>query len=174
MSSVAQPLKPNSVYVIDSSALIDLARWYPADMKIFRPIWDKIEELIVNNRLFSHYEVYREITAGSDLMVDWCKDHKEIFQDIDEEQIEILEKVRTFYDQHYWNTHATQTKPWADPWIVCLAVQIKRGGKLLIKSNVKIVTQENKTKSNRIPSIAKNFGIKSLNLLEFFRDIGIE
>ena len=57
---------------------------------------------------------------------------------------------------------------------LCVAIQIKRRRKLLrIESNVKIVTQENKVKPNRIPLIAKKFGVKSLNLLEFFRDIGI-
>ncbi len=144
-------------------------------MKIFKPIWDKIEQIAKGGVLVSHYEVHREIERKSDMAGEWCKDHRDIFFDLDEEQITILDEVREKYDEDYWNRKVTQPNPWADPWLITLAIQLRRRGEMLgMNTEVKIVTQENKNKRNNIPAIAKKFGIESLKLLEFFRDIGIK
>jgi hypothetical protein len=37
-----------------------------------------------------------------------------------------------------------------------------------------VITQEHKTKLNRIPPIAVQFGVRSLNLLEFFQEMKIK
>lgn len=162
-------------YVIDSSSIIDLFRWYPPDMEIFKPIWDKIEQIANSGSLVSHYEVYREIEKKSDMANEWCKKHKDIFFDLDEEQVAIFGEVREKYEEDYWNRMVTQPNPWADPWLVALAVQLKRRGELLgMGMDVRIITQENKNKRNNIPTIARAFGVKSLKLLEFFKDIGIK
>jgi len=144
-------------------------------MKIFKLIWDRIEQIANGGVLVSHYEVHREIERKSDMANEWCKNHRSIFFDLDEEQITILDEVREKYDEDYWNRMVTQPNPWADPWLITLAIQMKRRGEMLgMNTEVKIVTQENKNKRNNIPRIAKKFGIESLKLLEFFRDIGIK
>lgn len=144
-------------------------------MEIFKPIWGKIEQIAKKSVLVSHYEVHREIERRSDMPNEWCKKHRDIFFDLDEEQITILDEVREKYDEDYWNRNVTQPSPWADPWLITLAIQLRRRGEMLgMNTEVKIVTQENKTKRNNIPAIAEKFGIESLKLLEFFRDIGIK
>lgn len=164
----------NKVYVIDTSAIVDLFRWYPPDISVFKPIWDKIEKMIGSGILISHYEVYREIEVGDDMAVEWCKKHKKMFIDPDDHQIRIFEKVREAYEKDQWDKKITQPGPWADPWIITLAIQLRERSKILgIQGDVKIITQENKTKRNNIPTIAKNFGIESLKLIEFFRDINL-
>ncbi|AGK61381.1 hypothetical protein Asulf_01390 [Archaeoglobus sulfaticallidus PM70-1] len=157
-------LKLEQVYVIDADALINIGRWYPRDMKIFEPIWAKLEELVDEELLISHYEVYREVSSGYDYISEWCKKHSRIFKDVDDEQISIFEKVREVYDKNYWDRNITNPNPWADPWIIALAVQNK----------AIIVTNENKEKPNRIPSVARAFGINSLKPIEFFKEIGIQ
>lgn len=162
-------------YIIDSSSIIDLFRWYPPEMEVFRPIWDKIGQIVNRGDLVSHFEVYREIEKRSDEAREWCKINKHIFFDPDEEQAIIIEDVREKYEEDYWNKNVNQTDPWADPWLIALAVQLRKRGEVLgFNIDVKIVTQENKDKRNNIPMIAQTFGIESLKLLEFFRDIGLQ
>ncbi|HII66811.1 MAG TPA: DUF4411 family protein [Thermococcaceae archaeon] len=164
----------NNTYVIDTNAIVDLFRRYPPDIRVFKPIWDKIEKMIVNSIIISHYEVYREIEVGDDMAVEWCKNHKKMFIDPDNHQIKIFKSVRGAYEKDQWNKKITQPGPWADPWIVTLAIQLRERSKILgVQGNVKIITQENKNKRNNIPKIAESFGIESLNLIEFFREIGL-
>ncbi len=53
--------------------------------------------------------------------------------------------------------------PWADPYLIAMA---------MCEKGI-IVTQEHKTKANRIPPTANQFNIRSLNLLEFFQELKI-
>jgi hypothetical protein len=134
-------------------------------MKVFSPIWEKIEGLIKMDLLISHYEVYREIKEGNDELSKWATLNRKIFKEPnDQEQIKNFERVKGKYDPHYWEKETNADRAWGDPWIIALSMTLK----------AIIVTDENKDKINRIPSIARQFQIKSLNLLEFFNEIGIE
>lgn len=161
-------------YILDSSSIIDLFRWYPPEVVYFQLIWDKIETIAKSGTLISHRDVYKEIEKGNDKARDWCKAHKDMFLDYDTDQITVMKQVKEVYTKDYWENQ--NTKPdtvWADPWLVALAITLKtRTLKMRWPSYVvKIVTQESKNKENRIPKIAQNFGIDSINLLEFFREI---
>jgi len=142
------------LYCIDASALIDLGRWYPQNMKVFEPIWEKIESLVIKQRLVSPMEVKKEVSKGTDNIVNWCNKHKKMLKDLDICQAQEMHNVQDKYDPEYW----------ADPWGIALS----------ICEDTVIVTNENKTKPNRIPAIARNFDIKTIDLLEFFKEIGIE
>ena len=157
-------LKIFPVYCIDASSLFDLKRWYPMDRKIFAPIWIKINNLIKKDLLISHVEVQREIRRGRDELVKWATKNRSMFKNIDEEQLRIYAKVKKKYDKDYWDRETSKSVPWGDPWIITLAISTK----------ATIVTNENKVKPNRIPFIAKQFGVHSLNLLEFFKEISIK
>jgi len=157
-------LRLTPIYCIDANSLINLGLRYPKSMKIFLPIWEKIEEMIENNDLISHIEVRREIEIRNDKTARWCKQNKKMFKNVDEEQLNHFEKVREKYDPEYWNKEINRLGAWADPWLIALSISYK----------AIIVTDENKTKPNRIPVIAQQFGIRSLNLLEFFKEIGIK
>ncbi len=74
------------VYCIDASALINLKR-YRRD--VFPTIWKKIEEMAKNGLLISHAEVYREIDAGKDEILKWCKRNRKILKEVDDCQKEI-------------------------------------------------------------------------------------
>jgi len=156
-------------YIIDSSSIIDLFRWYPPDMGIFKPIWGRIERIVNDGILISHFEVYREIERRCDEAREWCRNNRKMFLDLDDEQVVIIGNVREKYEENYWNTKINQTAPWADPWLIALAIQLKRRGEIFgMNTEVKIVTQENKNKRNNIPRIAQEFGFESLKLIEFF------
>ena len=161
------------VYIIDASALFDLKRWYPMNMEFFKPIWKRLDSMTKNGELIAPYEVLREVEEGDDEIKKWCREHRDMFIEIDEEQINNFKIVRDKYDPIYWKNNMG-LKAWADPWVVSLALSfeiIRENGK---KDKPTIVTSENKTKPNRIPAIAKQFGIISLNVPEFLKEIGVE
>lgn len=149
--------KPKKPYVIDSSSLINLIRWYPIELRTFKPVWSTLENLVKFDTLVSHYEVYREISRKDDDLYRWCERNRKMFND--EYDGEVLKNVQEKYDRKSWNKNFNSPEPWADPWIVVLA--IKNGGI--------IITDENRGDDNKIPKIAQKFGISSIHSYEFIK-----
>lgn len=147
-------------YCIDTDSLIELKR-YPKD--VFPSVWQKIEAMARNGDFISHLEVHKEITEGKDKIADWCKSHRKIFKDIDDCQSTEIKNVQDRYDASAWAREIDKTGPWADPWLIALAVC----------EQAIVITQEN-NKPNKIPFVANLLGVKSLNLIDFFRTIGIK
>jgi hypothetical protein len=157
-----QRLFQTSIYCIDASALINITRYPGYPRELFPSIWNKLEDMVKNDELISHEEVYKEIEKRQDKICDWCKQNKNMFKDIDECQIKEFENVKKKYDSFYWNKEINKGGPWADPWIIALS----------ICEDAIIVTDERDTQ-NHMPYIAKHFNLKCLNLIEFFVNIRI-
>jgi Domain of unknown function (DUF4411) len=86
-----------AIYSIDSSALIH--GWRRAYRpKNFGFVWDRIDAMIREGRLFSSIEVYNEIEKKDDELLKWCKDRKEeVFVEIDDDvQNEVARIMRTY------------------------------------------------------------------------------
>lgn len=155
-------LFPVTRYCIDSSAMIDLAKWYPRD--IFPKIWDELGNMVKREVLISHLQVYAEIQKKDDELFKWCKKNKKMFKDVDECQKKAIKEIQGKYDPDYWNREISKTSPWADPWLIAISI---------CEEKVIIVTNEG-NKPNHIPYVASVFRVKCLNLLNFFRDIRIK
>ncbi len=67
----------NSIYIVDSSAWINLSQNYPKD--VFSGLWASIENLIKNQRIISPKEVYKEIERRDDELAIWSKKHRKMF-----------------------------------------------------------------------------------------------
>jgi len=159
-----------SCYCIDASSLINLTRYPGYPKEIFPAIWNKLEEMVERNELISHIEVYKEIeNEKNDLIHQWCKQNKKMFKDYDDCQFQEIDKIREKYDLHYWQTQINMIdasgnqRPWADPWLIALSI-CEEG----------IIVTDEKNNPNRIPQVAALFNIQCLNLLEFFKKIGIK
>ena len=148
-----------TVYCIDTSSLINLK---PFRRDVFPTIWSKLESMIKNGELIAPMEVYGEIEIGKDKIYDWCKNNKEMFKDIDECQIQKLQEVKKRYDKNYWENEINKPK-WADPWVIALSI-CEEG----------IIVADEKNTQNRIPAISSMFGLKCLELIDFFKEIGIK
>lgn len=160
-------------FVIDTSSLIDLFRYYPPEMNVFKPIWDKIEHILREGMLFSHIEVKRELKQKDDDISKWSENHNKIFLEDLGELGETIKDVREKYDENYW-ANEIKRRAWADPWVITTAKLLKiRSTSLRQGCDVKIVTEEMSGR-NKIPDIAKQVGIETVRLLDFFREIGIE
>lgn len=155
----APELFPKTVYCIDTSSLINLK---PFRRDVFPTIWRKLEGMIKNGELIAPHEVYGEIEIGKDIIYDWCKGNKEMFKDIDDCQIQKIQEIQKHYDKAYWENEINKPK-WADPWLVALGI-----------CEEAIIVADEKNTRNRIPAISFAFGLKCLELIDFFKDIGVK
>lgn len=153
-------LQLSQIYCIDSDSLIELKR-YPID--VFPSVWQKIEAMAKSGDLISHFEVHKEITNGKDEIADWGKSHRKMFKDVDGCQSTEIVNVRGKYDADSWAKEINKTSPWADPWLIALA----------ICEPAMVVTEES-NKPNKIPFVADLLGVKCLKLIDFFRTIGLK
>lgn len=163
--TIKRNLFTNDIYIIDMSSLKELYDRYPKSL--FPTIWQHITTLIQNGQLFSHLEVLREIRNTiypKDKLFQWSNKNKKIFLGIDDCQINQIPVVKIKFNSDYWNNNMNRPAPWADPYLITMAICEK----------ATIITQEHKTKANRIPPIADQFNIHSLNLLELFQELKIK
>jgi len=164
-----QKLFKISTYCIDASSIINLFRhtglpYPPYSRDIFEGLWIKLEELIKNNQIISHMTVLKEIEKRDDEAKRWCHKHKKVFKDIDDCQISEIRKIKVKYNKSHWDAETKRKgQEWADPWVIALAI-----------CEEAIIVSDEKNSSDRIPYIANHFGIKTLNLMDFFRNIGLK
>ncbi len=170
MSRAKQPsLFKFKIYCIDASSIVNLFHhqglpYSPYRADIFEGLWTKLDEIINNGQLISHITVFKEISKKDDEAKRWCERYKKIFIDINDCQIEQIEKIKTKYSKSHWEAEINRKgQEWADPWVIALA----------ICEDATIVSDE-KNSPDRIPYIANHFGINSLNLMDFFKDIGLK
>lgn len=153
-------------YIIDSCSLIDLKIKYPAD--VFPGIWDKIDDLIVSNRLIAPEEVFNEIENGDDELVPWAKKRKDIFVSPDRKQIELLKEI---LEKYPFLGHYEKEGPNADPWIIALA-RAKNEFPTLIPAQYVVVTEESQLRRSRIPFVCNEYQIKCINVIQLFKEEG--
>lgn len=158
-------LFPKTVYCIDTSSLINLMPPWKRDVyrrDVFPTIWERLESMIKNEELISHLEVYEEIKIGQDEIYKWCKNNKKMFRDIDDCQRQKLQDIEKQYDKKYWENEINKPR-WADPWVIALSI-----------CEDTIIVADEKNTPNRIPFISATFERKCLELLDFFKEIGIK
>lgn len=103
------------MYSIDASALIDgWSRYYPQD--VMPTLWDRVDGLIEDGRLFATDEVFTEIKRGDDGLVGWSKKRKSMFiapdKAVEEGVRKIVNRFPAFIPQR------SPDGAWADPQIV--------------------------------------------------------
>ena len=156
------------VFCLDASSIINLFRHsglfyppYPQD--IFKGLWDKLDQLIENGEIISHITVLKEIEKRDDNAKKWCVKHKKIFKDIDDCQIKELNKIKAKYSKSHWDAETKRKgQEWADPWVIALAI-----------CEEAIIVSDERNSPDRVPYVANYFGISTLNLMDFFRKIGL-
>lgn len=151
-----------SVYVIDTSSLIELNQHYPQDT--FSGLWDKLEALVQNDRMIAPKEVLREISPGkSPDLHGWCKNNAKMFI---ENNREILMYVAEIMANHAQLVPINKSGPVADPFIIALARSRKNN---LTNSKIVIVTQEAVGSKYKIPFVSRTFEITCVKLMELIR-----
>jgi len=151
-------------YIIDTSSLIELTEKYTK--KVFGKIWTNMHNLVSQGRLVSHREVYKEVErGGDDNLIEFCKKNVSMFLDNNDEILEFnKEIVRT----HINLVDHRKASADADPFIIAVGRHLTASP---IESNEPvIVTEENTTRLHNIPHVCRDYGIKTMKLVELFEE----
>lgn len=155
-----------NIYIIDASSLIEMKDKYPED--IFPTLWKKMDELYTKGRLIVPLEVKKEIK--DDELKRWTKGKKRMFISPDKSQ---SDKVKEILRNFPFLAKPQKPGPNADPWLISLAIVKNNEEQTKLFTNKYIVvTEESKTKQNRIPAVAQHYDIECINLMELFRKEG--
>ena len=147
------------IYVFDSSALIDLIRYYY--LSRFPTLWRKFDKLVEAERIVSVREAYREIEGGGDRLAEWAKSRKrEIFPPSTTEELGFVKEI--FVVPHFQSLVTKkarlQGKPVADPFVIARARILEAC----------VITQEvDREHAARIPNVCRHFEVECSTLEVF-------
>jgi len=149
-------------YSIDTSAILDAwRRRYPPD--VFPAVWVRFDEVIDAGDLKASEEVLLELEKRDDEVHEWAKARKaKMFVPIDEEQ---QQHVSSILGNHERLVDTRKNRSAADPFVIALAMA----------QECAVVTAEAATgKADRpnIPDVCSSMGVRSVTLLELFREQG--
>ena len=150
-------------YVMDTSALIDMADSYPESA--FRGVWDGLGRLARDKRALAPVQVSEEVHRP-EFLRQWCDENEVMFITSTRNVWDLARRVtKEFPKLVDSDTPGSQ----ADPFIVALAVTLKSS---LSGDEPIIITHEDPHKLNKIPSIAKTFGVESDRMTGIFEREG--
>ncbi len=160
-------MSKSTIYVVDTSAVIDLANWFRK--KTFPSLWDELRDLAELGVFCCPREVRRELEQKSDELARCLSDNKiviseELNLELVNETIEINKKYPLLIVGKRRNLPNPSS---ADPWIISLA--LKKQGKVV--SSEEPISDANEIRT--IPDACRKEGIKSLSITDFFEDLGI-
>lgn len=158
----------SNIFFIDTSALIRVFRYYPVDL--IDPIWEKLEELFLNDRMFSHQIVYDELTTDSkrpDLLSKRITPLQRNFKPMSFEQAQLVSDIIKKFPSLIDPKHE---KEQADPWLIAAAI-LEQSQLSLFNPDKKvyIISEESEDNPNKIPSVSTDFGLIHLNLSSFYQ-----
>lgn len=164
------------VYVVDTSSLIDLETICPR--KNYPMVWGRLDQLIDEGLLKAPRVVYREISPSNAPLYSWAKEKarqrrrvgshtRDIAQLFVPDDLvaraagEVVARHRRLVHPHKEDV--------ADPYIIALARTINSD---LSDDTAAIVTEES-DRPNKIPHVARSYGIRVVDVLGFLREIGL-
>ncbi|NTW48840.1 MAG: DUF4411 family protein [Chlorobiales bacterium] len=164
--------KENStVYVVDTSALLMLDRYFKRDNPVFLAIWEEIEDLIQQGYFITLDFVEDEINSyeGKEGFVKkWVKKWKKRFVvTTDAESISAaIPIINEEYNTGFFNAKKqAEGKEEADPYLIAYCK---------VRENCVLITDENKDKPNKIPKVAAKNGVACIDIYQFFIDRGLK
>ena len=131
-------------------------------------LWTNVENLIDEGRLLAPDIVYSDLKDKSDYIYNWAKlQRKRLFYKISSEQLIVLRGIENKFPN--WIDPSTD-KNQSDPYVIALAVSIKREKQKGLKySNIIVVTEESKdVKRLKIPKVCGEYNINVIDLNELF------
>lgn len=150
-----------SLYSMDTSALVDgMGRYYRPS--VFQSLWQRMDRLIEEGRLFATEEVEIEIERKADHLSEWCRDRKGMFVEVDAAIQPVVSEILL---AHGRLVKALSNRSAADPFVIALAKV--RGAS--------VVTSERPSGSldkPKIPDVCEAMGIPCLSMMEMMEAEG--
>jgi hypothetical protein len=159
----------NTKYLIDTSGLIYLEYTFKYDNPVFSAIWEEIEELIQNGSFRTIDFVEDEINSyqgKEDFLKKWVKKWNRLF--VVETDAESINASRSIINEEYQSgffdaSKQAEGKEEADPFLIGFC----------IVHNYVLITNESRTKPNKIPAIADKNGVKCIDINDFMIERGL-
>jgi hypothetical protein len=158
-----------TIYVIDTNGLITLEYLFKYDNPVFKAIWDEIEDMIAQGTFRTIDFVEEEINSyegKQDFLKNWVKKWKKHFiVATDNASINAaIPIVNEEYSTGFFDAKKqAEGKEEADPYLI---------GYCKVHNCV-LITNENKTKPNKIPAVAKKHGVKPIDINDFLNERGL-
>ena len=154
------------LYLIDANVLIDANRdYYPTDR--VPEFWDWLVAMGRRGRVKVPLEIYEEIIAGNDALVDWLKDNKNAML-LDESVSADL--VANVVDRGYANdlTDDELEKMGRDPFLIAYALA-DLGRRCIVTTEA---SRPNRRRANRhIPDVCSDFDILCIDTFQLIRTL---
>ncbi|MBU1011815.1 MAG: DUF4411 family protein [Bacteroidetes bacterium] len=157
------------VYIIDTNALIHLDFTFKKEISVFTAIWEEIEELILLGCFKTIDFVEQEINdyeGKEEFLKKWIKTWKKYL--VVKTDATSINATIPIINQEY-NTgflkasKQAEGKEEADPYLI---------GYCKIHNCV-LISNESKTKPNKMPSIARKNGVECLDINDFLVERGL-
>lgn len=148
--------KKSASYSIDTSALIDgLERYYPE--RAFRSLWQKMDELINEGRLFISEEVWLEVKAKDAVARAWCEPRlHSLMVPTDAKE---AREVRRILERHERLVMAMKGRNRADPFVIAI-------GRLLDAIVVTGEGSDGTANRPKIPYICRDLGLPCIGITD--------
>lgn len=152
-----------NVYVIDTSALLRLDITFKREIPVFIAIWEEIEDLIIQGCFKTIDFVEQEINdyeGKEDFLKKWVKKWKKhLVVPTDATSLNAaIPIINEEYNTGFLNARKqAEGKEEADPYLIgyCKAY------------NCILITDESKTKPNKIPAVSKKNGVRCIDINDF-------
>lgn len=167
-------LIPSECYSIDTNVFIEI--WSPPTNMFSKSkmpeLWDHIERLVDEGKMFATKEVYEELKrhAPPDLMA-WLKNHKDMFS-LDKAQIEAAAHVINDIYSKYKEGYRPDIMNGADPFVVALA--ITRSAVVFTLEHEQPNHDPAQTNSPKIPTVCQAYGVEYVNIEQFIEREGFK
>lgn len=157
------------IYVIDTSSLIMLESTFKYDNPVFVAVWEEIEDLIRQGCFKTIDFVEDEINSyegKQDFLKRWIKKWKKHLV-VEVDSISINAAIPIINEEYYSGFFDAKKlavgKEEADPYLIAYCKVHK----------CVLITNEDKTKHNRIPAISKKHGVVCININDFLIERGL-
>lgn len=148
-------------YTFDTNILIRLHQTYPRD--VFPGMWDRVEGEIRGRRACICSLVREEVCRGDDELVDWVKAQEGFVHESTDEE---YETVANILERHPGWVEGTTNE--ADPFVIAHA---KREGSTIM-TNERASGNPSRDKNFKIPHVAGEEGVSTVNLFQYVRTMG--
>jgi hypothetical protein len=160
----------NCIYVIDTSALIILDFTFNYDNLVFKAIWEEVEDLISQGHFKTINFVEDEINSyegKQDFLKKWVKKwRKHLVIEVDSATMNAtIPIINEEYQSGFFDAKKqAEGKEEADPYLI---------GHCIIHNHV-LITNESKTKHNKIPKVAEKHGVRCIDINDFLIERGLK
>lgn len=158
------------VYVIDTSALINLEASFKYDNPVFTAIWEEIEDLIKQGTFKTIDFVEDEINnyeGRQDFLKNWVKRWKKLFVvTTDAASINAaISIINEEYTSGFFDAKKqAEGKEEADPYLIAYCKT----------HEYVLITNESKLRPNKIPGVSSKNGVRCINITEFLAERGMK